>query len=154
VGEIDYERRRLLKQLSPDDAVELYLEGLPPERKALVYALWEMLADLTSGVVRRAYSYDKERLLTFTTVITDDLPELLHLAPEERMPLEMKEMFRSWISGFEHMMPAQRIRSKERKQQMMVETLLGAWLKAGLWVSRGVEWLKIQELPIESPPPS
>jgi hypothetical protein len=151
-GEIDYEKRRLLKTLPPDRAIELYLAGLPPERQQLVYAVWEMLVDLTSGVQRRAYRFDQARLLTFVAVITDDLPELLHLAPEDRMPVELKEMFRSWISGFEHMMPENRIRSKDRKQQMMVETLLGAWLKAGLWVSRGVEWLRIEELPRESPP--
>ena len=63
--------------------------------------------------------------------MTDDLPELLHLAPEAQMPIEMKELFRSWISGFDHMLPSQRIQSQDRKQQLMVETLLGAWLKAG-----------------------
>jgi hypothetical protein len=151
VTEIDFEKRKLLKQLPPDQAIELYLSGLPPERQALVYAMWEMMTDLTSGVTRRAFRFNQERVLTLVSVMTDDLPELLHLAPEEQMPLELKEMFRSWISGFEHMLPEQRIRSKDRKQQLMVETLLGAWLKAGSWIRRGIDWLGIEELPLEEP---
>lgn len=151
MSEIDYEKRKLLKQLPPDQAIDLYLAGLPPERQALVFAMWEMMADLTQGVVRRAYAFDRERLLTFVSVMTDDLPELLHLAPEAQMPIEMKELFRSWISGFDHMLPAQRIQSQDRKQQLMVETLLGAWLKAGTWVARGIDWLGIEELPLEEP---
>jgi hypothetical protein len=154
MSEIDYEKRRLLKTLPPDQALELYLAGLPPERSALVLAMWEMLSDITRGVMQRAYSFDQDRVLTLVSVMTDDLPELLHLAPEEQMPLELKEMFRSWISGFEHMLPEERIRSKDRKNQMMVETLLGAWLKASQWVSRGVEWLGIQEVQLEQNPPS
>jgi hypothetical protein len=149
VSEIDYEKRRMLQKLPPSQAVELYLAGLPPERREVVNAIWAMLSDITQGVTRRAYSFDRERTLLFVTVIVDDIPELLHLAPEAKMPLELKEMFRSWISGFEHMLPASRIRSSDRKQQMMVETLLGAWLKAGLWVSKGVAWLKIEELPLD-----
>lgn len=152
--DIDYEKRRLLKTLPPDQAIELYLAGLEPERQALVLAMWEMISDITQGVIRRGYRYKTERVLTLVSVMTDDLPELLHLAPEDQMPLELKEMFRSWISGFEHMLPEQRIRSKDRKNQMMVETLLGAWLKASQWVTRGVGWLGIEEIPLEENPPS
>jgi hypothetical protein len=148
-SEIDFEKRKLLRQLPPDRAIELYLAGLEPERQKLVFAMWDMMVDLTRGVTRRAYRYNQERVLMLVSVMTDDLPELLHLAPEDQMPLELKEMFRSWISGFEHMMPANRVRSKDRKQQLMVETLLGAWMKAGVWVHRGVEWLGIEELPLE-----
>jgi len=152
--DIDFEKRKLLKQLPPEQAIELYLAGLPPERQALVLAIWEMMSDVTRGVLQRSYRYDQQRVLTLVSVMTDDLPELLHLAPEEQMPLELKEMFRSWISGFEHMMPEQRVRSKDRKNQIMVETLLGAWLKASEWVTRGVEWLGIQEIELEETPES
>jgi len=152
--EIDFEKRRLLKTLPPDEAIELYLAGLDPERQALVLAMWEMISDITQGVIRRGYRYNSEKVLTLVSVMTDDLPELLHLAPEEQMPLELKEMFRSWISGFEHMLPEQRIRSKDRKNQMMVETLLGAWLKTSQWVTKGVQWLGIEELNLEETPPS
>ncbi|MGI0129444.1 MAG: hypothetical protein ACREEC_04725, partial [Thermoplasmata archaeon] len=145
MSKIDFEKRRLLKTLDPEDAIVLYLESIPEERRNLVYALWEMIVDLTGGVLRRAYRYDRQRLLALTEVITDDLPELLQLAPEDQMPLEMKEMFRGMISGFEHMLPHQRITSKDRRQQIMVEIMLGAWLKAGLWVGRGVEWLEVKE---------
>ena len=54
MSEIDYEKRKQLKQLPPDQAIDLYLAGLPPERQALVFAMWEMMVDLTQGVVRRA----------------------------------------------------------------------------------------------------
>src|SRR5208282_4003234 len=126
--DIDGKRRDMLKKMKPEDAVAYYLETLPPERQALVFALWNVLADLTEGVTSARFTFDKDRVTALVEVMTDDLPELLQLAPEEQMPLEMKEMFRSWISGFEHMLPIQRVQSGDRKNQLMVATLLGAWL--------------------------
>ena len=152
MSEIDFELRARLKKLPPDEAIRLYLETLPPERRALVEAGWSMMRDVTAGVMRRAYSFDKERLLVLVDVLTDDLPELLQLAPEDQMPLELKEMFRGWISGFEHMLPGQRVRSENRKHQMMIETLLGGWYKASMWMVQGIEWLRINELPLPTTP--
>lgn len=138
--------REQLKKLPPDQAIELFLLNLPPERRLVCLAGWEAIHNVTETLQEGGYVMDKQRVLTMLDVVTEDIPDLLYLSPEESMPQEFKQLFRSWISLIEHSLPRQKILRDSEKDRAEINAILAACMEATKLLDRGFQYFGIRKV--------
>lgn len=136
--------RQELKKLPAEKAVELKLLSLPPERQALCLHGWEAIQDVTEILHAGGYTMRTDRVLTMLDVLTEDLPDLLWLSPDDAIPHAFKQLFRSWISLIEHALPREKLLSKREEDRMEVQALLAAGGQATKLLGKAWDYFEIK----------
>jgi len=138
--------REQLRQLKdPEKAIELFMLQLPPERRLLTLTGWEAVHNVTRTLQEGGYVMNKERVLTMLDVITEDIPDLLYLSPEDAMPHEFKQLFRSWISLIEHSLPREKILRDSEKDRAEINAILAACMEATKLLDRAFAYFEIRK---------
>jgi hypothetical protein len=143
--------RSELKKLPSDQAIELLLLNLPAERQGICLAGWDAIQQVMDKLDRGGYTMNPAKVDSMLQVLTEDIPDLIWLSPDDAMPPAFKQLFRSWISLIEHSLPREKLRSPHEKDRMEVQTLIAGMVEATRLLARAFDYFEVR--PAKEPDP-